>query len=101
MVLLTISCKIDSLLEGLPNTLFPVAAQVVDIEIRERANVFISWSEPNPPHGRILHYNIRIIGSGRETIIKEYNNTSISLDTWKNDWKISTSDNVKIQVRAQ
>ena len=71
---------------------------MVEIEIREGNDVFISWLEPRLPHGRILHYNIRIIQSGRETIIKEYNKTSISWDTWTNDWKISNSENVKIQV---
>ena len=60
--------------------------------------MFISWSEPNPPHGIILHYYIKIIESGKETIIKDYNSTSISWDTWTNKWKITTSENVKIQV---
>ena len=72
----------------------------MEIEIREGAgDDFISWSEPRPPHGIILHYYIRIIESGKETLIKDYNSTTISWDTWRNKWKITTSENVKIQVK--
>ena len=79
-----------------------VAGRVVEIVIREGAgdHDFISWSEPRPPHGIILHYYIRIIESGKETLIKDYNSTTISWDTWRNKWKITTSENVKIQVSA-
>ncbi|CAI8049397.1 hypothetical protein GBAR_LOCUS27204 [Geodia barretti] len=80
---------------------YRVAGRVEEIEIREGAgDDFISWSEPRPPHGIILHYYIRIIESGKETLIKDYNSTTISWDTWKNKWKITTSENVKIQIQA-
>jgi hypothetical protein len=82
-------------------TLEGVAGRVEEIEIREGpGDDFISWSEPRPPHGIILHYYIRIIESGKETLIKDYNSTTISWDTWRNKWKITTLENVKIQVSA-
>ena len=85
-------------IEGLPPS---VAGRVEVIEIREGpGDDFISWSEPRPPHGIILHYYIRIIESGKETLIKDYNSTTISWDTWRNKWKITTSENVKIQVKT-
>ena len=75
-----------------------VAGRVEDIEIGEGGDVFISWSQPEPPHGIILHYYIKIIERGKETLIKDYNSTTVSWDTWRNKWKITTADNVKIQV---
>lgn len=74
-----------------------VAAQVTDVRVNEGDNIAI-WSEPYPPHGQILYYNIKIILNGTETIKGEHNSTNITVDVWTNKWRI-TAKNVNIQVQ--
>jgi hypothetical protein len=79
-------------------TLEGVAAQVTNVRVNEGGYIAI-WSEPNPPHGQILYYNIKIIINGTETMKWGHNSTNITLDVWTNKWEIP-AENVIIQVQA-
>ena len=53
---------------------------VTNLSITLGETVTLTWSEPDPPHGRILYYNILIIDQQTQhsTVISEYNKTSIT-----------------------
>ena len=53
----------------------------------------IKWSPPNPPHGEILYYNIKIIRqpSGDMELVSGYDRTFTSSDVWTNEWNVTDS----------
>ncbi|XP_038066673.1 tyrosine-protein kinase receptor Tie-1-like [Patiria miniata] len=42
----------------------PTVPLDVRIQLEDNASVILSWSEPDPPNGRITHYNVRYWRSG-------------------------------------
>ena len=71
---------------------------MTNVRVNEGGYIAI-WSEPNPPHGQILYYNIKIIINGTETMKWGHNSTNITLDVWTNKWEIP-AENVIIQVQT-
>ena len=74
----------------------PVANKVVEVQVGTDR---IEWSPPNPPHGDILYYNIKIIHqpSGDMELISGYDRTFASSDVWTNEWNVT--DSFTIQAR--
>lgn len=66
-------------------------------DITTEGQIQIVWREPDPPHGRILHYNIKVQQNGRDEVIYGYNSTSVNQNTLMKLENI-TADNFKLQV---
>lgn len=57
-----------------------VAAMVTGLKITVGDDVTLSWSQPDPPHGIILYYNIKIteLKNMYTTVLTGYTQTSIT-----------------------
>ena len=66
-------------------------------DITTGGQIQIVWRKPDPPHGRILHYNIKVQQNGRDEVIYGYNSTSVDQNTLMKLENL-TADSFKLQV---
>ena len=72
-----------------------VAARVTDLELIYQNT--LDWSPPNPPHGIILYYNIRVTTQDGVRVIEHHNDTIITTAFWSKYWNV-TEGVFKVQV---
>ena len=77
-----------------------VAGRVTDLELKSGDTLILTWLQPDPPHGVILHYNIRITDqqTGNTTLVSEYKQTSISKSLLTQDLDITNGVFLLVQV---
>ena len=77
-----------------------VAAMVYGLKIRVGDDVTLSWPPPDPPHGVILFYNIKITNQNtmNTTVLTGYTQTSIPKSALTQSVNVSNGAVIAVQV---
>ena len=82
--------------------MFSVAAKVRYLKLTVGDDVTLSWSQPDPPHGVILFYNIRINDQqslySTCTVLAEYTKTSITKSALIQSLNVTNEAIIVLQV---